>query len=79
MKKLLHESNINKLSYRDYINQISNIADPYGSVLLSNNEINSGYLTKINEDILFLRYYDLETLYWNTIINLSLYFEYYCS
>lgn len=71
MKKLLHESNINKLSYRDYINQISNIADPYGSVLLSNNEINSGYLTKINEDILFLRYYDLETLYWNTIINLS--------
>jgi len=71
MKKLLHESNLNKLPYKDYINEISNISQPYSSILLGNSDYNSGYITKINQDIHFLRYSNLETMYWNNYVKLA--------
>ena len=61
LKSLFHDRALNKLSYKEYLNKVNDITKPY-----INNISNIGYIKKPKDDTDVLRYYDLDTIYWNS-------------
>jgi len=64
LKNLYHDKALNKIDFKSFLNQENNIINPY-DIKYNNNE-NIGYIKKPLENTLVLRYYDINTIYWNT-------------
>ena len=61
IKELLHNLALEKINYKDYLNEINNIIKAYDL-----KESNSGIIKKYTNHNDLLRYYDYNTIYWDT-------------
>jgi hypothetical protein len=66
LKTLFHEKTLNKIDYKSYLNQESNIIASHIPQFNKNNGKNVGFLKSPLKNTLVLRYYDLKNIYWNT-------------
>ena len=66
LKNMYHEKALNKISYKDLLNNETNLIKPYISVYKKNDIENIGYIKKPKNDILVIRYSDLDSIHWNT-------------
>lgn len=67
LKKILHEYRkaISKIDIKTYLDQEENMTKPH---LIKYDENNIGYIRKPKTEALVLRYYDLDTIYWNSYL-----------
>lgn len=65
LKILFHDRALDKLSYKEYINKVDEIMNPYITKYDNNSGI-IGHIKKPKNDTMVLRYYDLESIYWDT-------------
>ena len=64
LKELNKNKSLDKIEYQSYINDFFEISKPY---ILNMEKL--GYLKKSKDDILVLRYNDIDTIHWNTYVN----------
>ncbi len=65
LKRMRHDANIGKISFKDMVKIFHKIQSPY---VQSNDAPNVGYTTKLRQHALVLRYHDIDTVHWNTRI-----------
>jgi hypothetical protein len=66
LKNLVHNKAINKIEYKKYLNEVSDISKPY---LVNLDYL--GLIKKIKNECLVLRYNDIDNINWNTYLNNS--------
>jgi hypothetical protein len=66
LKNMYHLKALDKISYKNLLNNEMKLIKPYISVYKKNNIENIGYIKKPNDNILVLRYNDLNSIHWNT-------------
>ena len=71
LKSLYHELALNKLDFKDFLNQEYNLIRPYEpkfNIFKTNLGLNSnvGHNIKLKNNNEVLRYYDIDTIHWNT-------------
>ena len=65
MKSLFHNRSLNNISYKDYINRINDITKSYITQYDESNKV-IGHIEKPSDNTTVLRYYDLNSIYWNS-------------
>ena len=63
LKSLYHEYALNNIDFKSFINSVNDISRPY---LPKYDEDKLGYIKKLKNNSLVLRYYDVDTIHWNT-------------
>ena len=66
LKVLSRERALNNIDYKDYLNKVNEIIQPYITKYENNNIGNVGYIKNPKNNILVMRYNDLNTIHWNT-------------
>jgi hypothetical protein len=65
IKKLYHEKALNKIDYKNYINKFYHLIKAHFTKY-DKNDTTIGYIKNPKDSILALRYYDYDTIQWNT-------------
>ena len=69
LKNIFHEGALGKINYKNLQRDYAEIANPYVSKYESNSsQLNVGYITTPEESCNVLRFYDLDTINWNSHI-----------
>jgi hypothetical protein len=66
LKVLFHERALNNIDYKDYLNKVNEIIEPYITKYENNNSSNVGYIKNPKNNIEVVRYNDLNSIHWNT-------------
>ncbi len=65
LKRVKHDASLGKISYKDLVKIFHKIQSPYQNDPKSE-ENKIGYFTKLQNNALVLRYYDIDSVHWNT-------------
>lgn len=65
LKSLGHECALEKFGYKEYLNKVSSIINPYVTKYKDKTE-SIGYIKNPKNDTHVLRYYDYDNIHWNT-------------
>jgi hypothetical protein len=65
LKRIKHDASLRKISYKDLVKIFHKIQSPYHNDPKSE-ENKIGYFTKLQNNALVLRYYDIDSVHWNT-------------